>query len=81
MMSRQEEVIKMLETLKYSAIGYGEDTMVDGVCLDSFTFIIDEAIKEVNRLRYLDGRPCEVCSCHNENGCGVWECMFDGKEI
>ena len=34
----------------------------------------------MRKLRYLDGRPCEVCSCHNENGCGVWECMFDGKE-
>lgn len=39
------------------------------------------AISDMRKLQYLTGRPCEVCSCHNEKGCGVWECMFDGKEV
>ena len=38
------------------------------------------AISDMRKMQYLEGRPCEVCSCHNEKGCGVWECMFDGKE-
>ena len=38
------------------------------------------AISDMRKMQYLEGRPCEVCSCHNERGCGVWECMFDGKE-
>ena len=41
---------------------------------------LEMAIADMRKLRYLEGRPCEVCSCHNEKGCGVWECMFDGKE-
>ena len=38
------------------------------------------AISDMRKMQYLEGIPCEVCSCHNETGCGVWECMFDGKE-
>ena len=38
------------------------------------------AISDMRKMQYLEGRPCEVCSCRNEKGCGVWECMFDGKE-
>ena len=38
------------------------------------------AIADMRKMQYLEGRPCEVCSCHSESGCGVWNCMFDGKE-
>ena len=38
------------------------------------------AAADMRRMQYLEGRPCEVCSCHSESGCGVWNCMFDGKE-
>ena len=46
-MTRQEEVIEMLEVLKTSARKYFDSTMVEDVRLDSFTFVIDEAIKQV----------------------------------
>ena len=46
-MTRQEEVIEMLEVLKTSARKYFDSTMVEDVRLDSFTFVIDEAIKEI----------------------------------
>ena len=41
---------------------------------------LTEAISDMRKMQYLEGRPCAVCSCHSEKGCGVWECMFDGKE-
>ena len=42
---------------------------------------LEMGMSALRKLQYLEGRPCEVCSCHNEKGCGVWECVFDGKEI
>lgn len=41
---------------------------------------LNMAIADMLKMQYLTGRPCEVCSCRNENGCGVWNCVFDGKE-
>lgn len=38
------------------------------------------AVADMRKMQYLEGRPCEVCSCHNEKGCGVLNCMFDGKD-
>ena len=29
-------------------------------------------------LRMLSDRPCAVCKCHEETGCRVWKCPFDG---
>ena len=30
-------------------------------------------------LSCLTDRPCTVCKFHSENGCGKWNCVFDGK--
>ena len=67
------EAIKELERHKKEyANDHGWNTSVLGALII--------AISDMRKMQYLEGRPCEVCSCHNENGCGVWECMFDGKE-
>jgi hypothetical protein len=33
--------------------------------------------KENDKLKYLKGRPCEVCEYHSENGCSRWKCIFE----
>lgn len=54
--------------------------MVDDNHGSDYDTALKMAIADMRKLQYLEGRPCEVCRCHNEKGCGVWECMFDGKE-
>lgn len=39
---------------------------------------IDEAIKAVEQIRCLTGRPCNVCRFKTENGCNRFECVFKG---
>ena len=33
--------------------------------------------KENDKLKYLKGRPCEVCEFHSDNGCSKWKCVFE----
>ena len=61
-MTRQEEVIEMLEVLKTSARKYFDSTMVEDVRLDSFTFVIDEAIKQVQEYAEV-GELIKVKTC------------------
>ena len=30
-------------------------------------------------LACLNGRPCDVCKFHTENGCKKWNCVFEEK--
>lgn len=32
---------------------------------------------ENDKLKYLKGRPCEVCEFHSDNGCSRWKCVFE----
>ena len=41
---------------------------------------LDMAIADMRRMQYLNGRPCTVCKAHSRNGCGLWSCVFNGKE-
>ena len=41
---------------------------------------LEMAIEDMQSMQYLTGRPCTVCKVHSRNGCGVWECVFYGKE-
>lgn len=71
----EKQAIKILESL--IACGKAHRAIVIGA---SDIEAMDMAISDMRKMQYLEGRPCEVCACHNEKGCGVWECMFDGKE-
>ena len=60
----RQDAIKVLEMVKAYGLAYEAKKM---------------AISNMRKMQYLTGRPCEVCSCHDEKGCGVWECMFDAE--
>lgn len=38
---------------------------------------LDVAIKALEQINCLTGRPCEVCEFHSENGCSKWKCVFE----
>ena len=71
----RQDAIKCLEAL--SMCGEHHNSIALG---NTDREALTMAAADMRKLQYLEGRPCEVCSCHNEKGCGVWECMFDGKE-
>lgn len=59
-----QEAIKSLKMLKSFHNGsYGTD--------------IDIAIKALEQINCLTGRPCEVCEFHSDNGCRRWKCVFE----
>jgi hypothetical protein len=38
---------------------------------------LDMAIKALEQINCLTGRPCEVCEFHSDNGCRRWKCIFE----
>ena len=38
---------------------------------------LDLAIKALEQISHLKGRPCEVCEFHSDNGCSKWKCIFE----
>ena len=66
-----EPTIKVYETL----------AAMDGdTSGNEYVQAVKKSVSAMRKLSYLTGRPCEVCSCHSENGCSAWECAFDEKE-
>ena len=65
---------------RLEAIKVFEIEQAFSLCGSDYYKACSVAISDMRKMQYLEGRPCEVCSCHNEKGCGVWECVFDGKE-
>ena len=43
----------------------------------SYGTAIDMAIKVLEQISHLKGRPCEVCDFHSDNGCSKWKCVFE----
>ena len=39
---------------------------------------VDIAIKSIEQVGCLTGRPCDVCRFMTENGCNRWDCVFKG---
>lgn len=35
------------------------------------------AIVDMQNIRHLKDRPCDVCEFRKENGCCKWDCVFD----
>lgn len=38
---------------------------------------LDMAIKALEQINCLTGRPCEVCEFHSYKGCRRWKCIFE----
>ena len=36
------------------------------------------SLSYIDQIQYLTDRPCAVCKCHEDSGCRVWTCPFDG---
>ena len=49
------EAIEMLKEVKANALENGRDTVIKDICLDSLCFVIDEAVKCIDRLRLFRG--------------------------
>ena len=59
-MTREEELIAMLKTLKEQALKSCRDTAILDVKIDSFIFVIDMAIKTLEQKDVLDKIRAEI---------------------
>ena len=48
-----------------------------GFTREEYEEFLDMAIKALEQISHLKGRPCEVCEFHSDNGCSKWKCVFE----
>lgn len=67
----REEAIKMLDYIK--RVGNGESEYKN----DAQAIAIDMAIKALEVVDMLTGRPCGVCKHHEHGLCSSWDCPYE----
>ena len=77
----REEAIQFIDNIKHEEAGRAIGS--DGFFAKLMGYHVEAlqmAISDMRKLSHIMDRPCEYCCFHLVDGCGRWECWFDGKE-